>query len=52
MSVDVRLLVVPFDPAAELAAFAAAHQEAGGIASFQDAITPGRNARFYRAVQP
>ncbi len=31
---DVRLLGAPFDPAAELAGFAAAHAQAGGIASF------------------
>lgn len=31
---DVRLLDSPFDPAEELAAFAAAHGAAGGIASF------------------
>ncbi|MCA1661266.1 MAG: molybdenum cofactor biosynthesis protein MoaE [Novosphingobium sp.] len=34
MSVDVRLLEASFDPAAELARFAAAHPQAGGIASF------------------
>lgn len=31
---DVRLLDAPFDPAAELGAFTAAHGGAGGIASF------------------
>lgn len=34
MSADVRLLAQPFDPAAELASFAAAHPQAGGVASF------------------
>lgn len=33
-TVDVRLLVVPFDLAGELARFHAAHPEAGGVASF------------------
>ena len=34
MTRDVRLLDGPLDPAAELARFAAAHPQAGGIASF------------------
>ena len=34
MPSDVRLLDSPLDPAAELARFAAAHPQAGGIASF------------------
>ena len=34
MSADVRLLDAPFDPASELARFAAAHPQSGGIASF------------------
>lgn len=34
MSPDVRLLDTPLDPASELARFAAAHPESGGIASF------------------
>ena len=34
MAADVRLLDAAFDPAAELAGFAAAHPQAGGIASF------------------
>jgi molybdopterin synthase catalytic subunit len=34
MSVDVRLLDAPFDPARALARFAAAHPQSGGIASF------------------
>lgn len=38
---DVRLLTEPFDPAAELAAFAAAHPEAGGIASFLGQVRAG-----------
>lgn len=31
---DIRLALAPFDPAAELAAFAAAHPQAGGMVSF------------------
>ena len=34
MAADVRLSDGPFDPAREIAAFAAAHPHAGGIASF------------------
>ena len=34
MGADVRLLTAPFDPAAELAAFTAAHPQAGGVVSF------------------
>lgn len=34
MAPDVRLLATPLDPAHELARFAAAHPQAGGIASF------------------
>jgi len=34
MPADVRLLSQPFDPAAELAAFTAAHPQAGGVVSF------------------
>lgn len=34
MQPDVRLLDAPFDPASELAGFAAAHPRSGGIASF------------------
>lgn len=34
MAADVRLLDAPFDPAGELARFAAAHPQAGGVASF------------------
>ncbi|HVR91357.1 MAG TPA: molybdenum cofactor biosynthesis protein MoaE [Novosphingobium sp.] len=34
MRADVRLIAAPFVPAAEMAAFAAAHPQAGGIASF------------------
>ena len=34
MSADVRLLDAPIDPATELARFATAHPQAGGIASF------------------
>ncbi|EIZ78838.1 molybdopterin synthase subunit MoaE [Novosphingobium sp. Rr 2-17] len=38
---DVRLLTEPFDPAAELSAFAAAYPEAGGIASFLGQVRAG-----------
>ncbi len=38
---DVRLLHAPFDPAAELAAFAAACGTAGGIASFLGQVRAG-----------
>jgi molybdopterin synthase catalytic subunit len=38
---DVRLLDAPFDPAAELSAFAAAHGSAGGIASFLGQVRGG-----------
>lgn len=38
---DVRLLDSPFDPALELAAFAAAHGAAGGIASFLGQVRAG-----------
>jgi len=31
---DIRLALAPFDPAAELAAFTAAHPQAGGVVSF------------------
>jgi molybdopterin synthase catalytic subunit len=41
MSADVRLLDVPFDPAAELAAFSAKHGSAGGIASFVGQVRGG-----------
>ena len=34
MAADVRLLTLAFDPAAEIAAFTAAHATAGGIVSF------------------
>lgn len=34
MALDVRLMGVPFDPAAQLAAFTAATRESGGIVSF------------------
>lgn len=34
MGVDVRLLETEFDPAAELARFASAHSQAGGVVSF------------------
>jgi molybdopterin synthase catalytic subunit len=38
---DVRLITAPFAPAAELAAFAAAHPAAGGIASFIGQVRAG-----------
>lgn len=41
MASDVRLLTGPFDPAAELAAFASAHEAAGGIASFFGQVRAG-----------
>ncbi len=37
---DVRLLDVPFDPAAETDRFAAAHPDAGGIATFIGKVRP------------
>ena len=41
LTADVRLLNEPFDPAAELAAFAARHSGAGGIASFLGQVRAG-----------
>lgn len=41
MAADVRLLADSFDPAAELAAFSAAHTESGGIASFLGQVRAG-----------
>lgn len=38
---DVRLLSALFDPAAEIAGFAAAHEHAGGIASFIGQVRAG-----------
>lgn len=38
---QVRLALAPFDPAAELAAFAAAHAAAGGIVSFLGQVRAG-----------
>ena len=38
---DVRLLDAPFDPAGEIAAFAARHGAAGGIASFLGQVRVG-----------
>lgn len=38
---DVRLLTDPFDPAAEIARFAARHDAAGGIASFIGQVRAG-----------
>lgn len=37
----VRLLTAPFDPGAEIAAFASAHPEAGGIVSFLGQVRAG-----------
>lgn len=41
MGCDVRLTTTAFDPAAELAAFSAAHAAAGGIASFIGQVRAG-----------
>jgi molybdopterin synthase catalytic subunit len=41
MAADVRLALAAFDPAAELAQFAAAHTQAGGIASFIGQVRAG-----------
>ena len=41
MAADVRLLSAPFDPAAELAAFTAAHPAAGGVVSFLGQVRSG-----------
>ena len=41
MAVDVRLISASFDFAAEMAAFASAHGEAGGIASFLGQVRIG-----------
>jgi molybdopterin synthase catalytic subunit len=38
---DVRLALTPFDPAPEMAAFAAAHGGAGGIVSFLGQVRAG-----------
>jgi len=38
---DVRLALAPFDPAADLAAFGAAHGQAGGIVSFLGQVRAG-----------
>jgi molybdopterin synthase catalytic subunit len=38
---DVRLALEPFDPGAEIAAFAAAHASAGGIVSFLGQVRAG-----------
>lgn len=38
---DVRLLTAPFEPASELAAFTAAHPEAGGVVSFLGQVRTG-----------
>jgi molybdopterin synthase catalytic subunit len=42
MADDVRLLTTPFDPAAELSAFTAAQEIAGGIVSFLGQVRGGR----------
>jgi molybdopterin synthase catalytic subunit len=41
MACDVRLLDQSFDPAQEISAFAAAHAQAGGIASFLGQVRAG-----------
>lgn len=41
MAADVRLAAAPFDPAAEMSAFAAAHPAAGGIATFLGQVRVG-----------
>ena len=41
MAADVRLLADPFDPAAKLAAFTAAHPAAGGVVSFLGQVRSG-----------
>ncbi len=41
MGCDVRLLAATFDPAAQTAAFASAHEAAGGIASFLGQVRTG-----------
>lgn len=41
MAADVRLLAERFDPATEIAAFAAAHRAAGGIESFIGQVRAG-----------
>lgn len=41
MAADVRLLDLPFDPAAELTAFSNDHESAGGIASFLGQVRGG-----------
>lgn len=38
---DVRLLAAPFDPAAEISAFTAAHSQAGGVVSFTGQVRSG-----------
>jgi molybdopterin synthase catalytic subunit len=43
MLADVRLLLAPFDPGAELSAFAAAHRQSGGVASFIGQVRVGPN---------
>ncbi len=45
MTVDVRLLTEPFDPAAELAAFSANRSESGGIVSFLGQVRSGGGVR-------
>jgi molybdopterin synthase catalytic subunit len=41
MGADVRLLSAPFDQAAEITRFAAAHPEAGGLVSFTGQVRAG-----------
>lgn len=51
MAVDVRLLSDSFDPAVELAAFAAAHPQAGGIASFLGQVRAEAGDRSVYALE-
>ncbi|MFM6930766.1 MAG: molybdenum cofactor biosynthesis protein MoaE [Novosphingobium sp.] len=41
MATDVRLLLAPFDPAGEIAAFTTRHPEAGGVVSFLGQVRAG-----------
>jgi molybdopterin synthase catalytic subunit len=48
---DVRLLDAPFAPAEEIAAFAAEHPQAGGIASFVGQVRSGDGAEAVLALE-
>lgn len=43
---DVRLLAAPFDPAAEISAFTAAHPAAGGVVSFLGQVRGGEGVEL------